>query len=131
MKNYLIVICLITFCINNGSAQNQINKKKFPKYEIVGSFNNGLAKVRYNKKWGYIDSTGAEVFPPKYNEVENFSDGLARVRSGTKWGLVDKNGKEIIKPTFDFIDVFIDGEAKVRLNGETYYMNKEGIRVEK
>lgn len=103
---------------------------KCPGYEYLGSFNNGLAKMKKNKKWGYVDTTCNVVVPPKYNEVQNFSDGMARVRLGQKWGLLNTSGAEIIKPTFDFIDEFIDGKAKVLLNGEEYFMNTDGIRVE-
>ena len=96
----------------------------------MGSFNQGLAKVKKEKKWGFIDTTGNVVVKSKYNEVENFSDGSARVRLGQKWGLVDTTGAEIIKPTFDWIyDYDANGVAKVKLNGMEYYMDKRGQRV--
>jgi hypothetical protein len=127
----------------NGYAQKGKGKKpeqdpaqaKYEKltstYEFAGPFCNGLARVRKNKKWGYIDTTGSIIIPIKYNEVENFSDGMARVRVGQKWGLISSTGKEIIKPTFQEIGPFINDKAKVLLDGTEYYMNKNGIRVDK
>jgi hypothetical protein len=129
----LILIFILLFAANDSTAQKTTKKEKTgvtAKYDYAGPFCQGVARVKLNKKWGYIDTTGNVIIPPKYNEVENFSDGLARVRTGTKWGLVDITGREIIKPTFDAIYEFINGKAKVLLNGEKYYMNKEGQRVE-
>ncbi len=109
---------------------NEKYKKLFTKYEFHGNFCDGLARVRLNKKWGYIDTTGAIKIPIKYQEAENFYEGFGRVRLGHKWGLYDKTGREIIKPTFNLIGPFEKGKAKVILDGQEYYMNKEGIRVD-
>ncbi len=129
-KRILLNFCFLwvfIFADNFSFAQ----KAKSSSYDYQGPYCNGLARVKSNQKWGFIDSTGSVIIPLKYNEVTNFSDGLAKVRLGSKWGLMNSSGKEIIKPTFTFIDEFIDGKAMVLLNGEKYYMNKEGIRVNK
>jgi hypothetical protein len=135
MKNvkFIYLILMIVFSVNNTFAQKGNSKGKTinSKYDYQGPYYEGLARVKMEKKWGFIDTTGNVVVKPKYNEVENFNDGMARVRSGTKWGLVGKDGNEIIKPTFDAIYEFINGKAKVLLNGEEYYMNKQGVRVDK
>ena len=134
MKNKIRYTVLFFFVLmlagNSGFAQKDKNKKTTSSaYDYQGSFNNGLAKVKKDHKWGFIDTTGALIVPLKYNEVENFNDGLARVRSGQKWGLVDVTGRVVIKPTFDWIYDFENGMAKVKINGEIYYMNREGQRV--
>ena len=134
MKNTLKftgIIFLLILMQLDGYSQKEKKPSRYPGYDIVGSFNNGLAKVKKDKKWGYIDTTGNVVFPCRYNEVENFSDNMARVRVGTKWGLISSDGSEIIKPTFDWIYEFIDGVALVKLEGDEYYMNKKGQRVVK
>ena len=133
IRSYILVFVLL-LAADNISAQKEKTKDKTgvtAKYDYAGPFCQGVARVKLDKKWGYIDTTGNVIIPPKYNEVENFSDGIARVRTGTKWGLVDISGREIIKPTFDAIYEFVNGKAKVLLNGEHYYMNKEGQRVDK
>jgi hypothetical protein len=140
-KHYCIFIFLLSYGVTNGYSQKTKKPVKDPaiakyekltsSYEFAGPFCNGLARVRKNKKWGYIDTTGTIVIPLKYNEVENFSDGMARVRVGQKWGLMSNTGKEIIKPTFQEIGPFINDKAKVLLEGKEYYMNKNGIRVDK
>lgn len=112
------------------SATEAKYEKLTSKYEFSGPFCDGLARVRLNKKWGFIDTTGAVIIPIRYNEVENFSDGIARVRIGQRWGLMEKTGREIIKPTFQEIGPYMNGKAKVLLDGTEYYMNKDGIRVD-
>src|ERR1044072_4288455 len=131
----LLIAAFLLFCSADASfAQKGKTKEKTgvtAKYDYAGPFCQGVARVKLNKKWGYIDTTGNVLIPPKYTEVENFSDGIARVRTGTKWGLVDISGKEITTPAFDAIFEFVNGKALVLLNGEKYYMNREGQRVDK
>jgi hypothetical protein len=41
------------------------------KYDGIGEFDNGLARVRLNDKWGFVDKTGKEVTPIKYEVTPN------------------------------------------------------------
>ena len=50
-----------------------------PKYEDAGTFNNGLAPVKQNGKWGYIDTEGKTVIPFQYDIAGLFSEGFALV----------------------------------------------------
>ena len=36
---------------------------------FIGMFNKGLATVKIDGKWGFIDTKGTVVIPPAYNEV--------------------------------------------------------------
>jgi hypothetical protein len=138
MKNQLkhfYILLLIIFGVNISFAQKKEVKHKektgvTAKYDMAGPICNGIIRVLLNHKWGFIDTTGNVIVPPKYNEVTNFSDGVARVRNGRKWGLIDTSGAIIIKVECDFIGNFIDGVAKVMIDGQEYYTNTKGIRVE-
>ena len=66
------------------------------KYDRVGTFHSGLAEVRLNDKYGFVDKTGKEVVPLKYDYVDYFSKGLAPVQLNDQWGLMDTTGKEIL-----------------------------------
>ncbi len=126
--------CFLLFCVFAISIQvcdaQKYKAQKKGKYDFMGPYCNGLAKVKLKQKWGYIDTAGTEVIPLRYNEVENFSDGIARVRMDQKWGLMSSNGSIIIKPAFDWIYEFKNGIAKVRINGQEYFMDKTGQRVQ-
>lgn len=62
--------------------------------------------------------------------MSSYSEGLAAVQiTNGKWGYVDKQNYWVIEPKYDFADLFSGGRAEVKLNGEYFYINKRGIRV--
>ncbi len=61
-------------------------------YEKAYGFNNGIAAVRKNKLWGFIDVEGKEVLPHIYTEVQHQEDGTWIVFAGDKEGLVLTDG---------------------------------------
>lgn len=129
----IFVFILSTFSTFAQKGKSKTKSKTQPKsgYDYKGPYYEGLARVKTKLKWGFVDSTGNVVVPLKYNEVTNFDGGVAKVRVGTKWGLIDNKGTVLRKPTFDAIGEFVNGVAKVLLEGEEYYMNKEGMRCDK
>lgn len=48
-------------------------------FDEVRPFCDGMAAVKKNGLWGFIDSTGKLVIEPQFYRVEDFSDGLAAV----------------------------------------------------
>ena len=63
-----------------------------PTFDSAGSFSEGLARVRLNRKWGLIDSTGAWVIRPRFDQARVFTGGVAKVKDAGQWGLVDRTG---------------------------------------
>lgn len=83
------------------------------RYESYGNFTEGLARVRVNEKWGFIDKAGKEVIEPQFHFAEEFSNGMAVVRdSEDKHGAIDKTGKLLIDYQFPVMTKFEDGYAK-------------------
>ncbi|ENA9430640.1 WG repeat-containing protein, partial [Campylobacter coli] len=66
-------------------------------------FSEGLAGVKLNGRWGFIDRSGKFVIKPKFDSIWDFSEGLAKVELNRKYGFMDKNGKIVIEPKFDDI----------------------------
>lgn len=75
-------------------------------YEAVFGFSEGLAPVRQNGKWGYLDESGRLAIPCRYDRAYRFSGGLAVVGTGAEeWedggvlydicemGFVDRQGR--------------------------------------
>ena len=108
-----------------------------------------LVPTERNGKWGFIDKATEEVVIPfKYDYAHAFSVGLALVQLNGWWGYVDKTGLAAvcIKGKCGFIDqkgkiiiplIYDDaryfsknGKAKVKLNGETFFIDINGNRVE-
>ena len=62
----------------NGNRVHVVIK---PEYDVVSNFSEGLARVKVEELWGYIDMNGEFVIVPKFKYAEDFSDGKARVSS--------------------------------------------------
>lgn len=64
------------------------------KFSGSGSFSNGLAAVKQNYKWGYIDYQGKQVIDFMFDEAEDFqSDGTAFVVLSGRRIKINKQGK--------------------------------------
>ena len=112
----------------NGKAKcgfvNTEGKEVMSLYDGVWAFREGLAGVRLDGKWGFINTKGEAVIPPQYDDVEDFYEGFARVMLNDKCGLINSVGEEVIPPKYDDVRVFHDdGFAEVELDG------KEGFVV--
>ena len=67
-----------------------------PQYDSAYFFSEGLAAVRYKRKWGFIDTKAQFVIPPQYDDVDKrFQKGIARVQMGKELFFIDKMGKRI------------------------------------
>ena len=69
-----------------------------PKFEEAQPFSEGLARVKINYKYGYIDKKGNLVIQPQFDWAEPFYDGLARVSVNRRYTYIDKTGNFIIQP---------------------------------
>ena len=80
------------------------------KYEEASDFQNEVATVKLNGKYGLIDKTGKTLVDFKYDDANRFYNGLLTCSLNGKWGAVDKNGKTVIP--FEY---------------EALYLNEEGL----
>ncbi len=71
------------------------------RYDTVSYFNEGLAAICIQGKWGFINPYGKLVIPCSYDSADNFSGGLCLVKRGLKLGYINKSGKEMIPCEFD------------------------------
>jgi hypothetical protein len=99
-------------------------------YDEIKPFYEGMAAVKRNKKWGFVNNQGEEVIPCIYDLVDNFSEGYAGVRiyKSGRWGFLDKNGVMFIKDKFIDIQPFSEGYAAVlsELEYKWGYIDYEG-----
>ena len=71
---------------------------------MIEGFDEGLANVELDGKYGFIDKSCKEVIPCKYDTVRYrlresgyFSEGLAEVKlDDFHWAWIDKKGKEVV-----------------------------------
>lgn len=148
--NLLIFILLLSASLSQAIAQNSLELNLIPyrkgekwgycnrdkkivipcKYDETAPFENGLAQVCLNNKWGLIDKTGKEIVVPTYKNIYKFQkNGLAVVMNDDyKQGIIDKTGKEIVPCKYPEIYSFDSGIAafldpSVNLYG---YMDETG-----
>ena len=92
----------------------------------VYSFEEGLAAIEQNGKWGFMDKQGKIIIKPKFEIVRDFSVGLAAVLLNGSWGFIDKKGKIIMEPQFECVREFSEGLVAVRIDGIWGFMDKTG-----
>ncbi len=90
-----------------------------------GDFSEGLAAVKINGKYGYIDKGENVIIDPIYDDAFGFSEGLAVVKSGDYYSFIDHKGNIISKDRFEDANSFSDGLAGIVIRGEVKYVNKE------
>jgi hypothetical protein len=99
------------------------------KYIDVQWFNEGLAGVKLNDKWGVINKKGDLVIPFYYDEIGIFSNGLAPVKIKNKWGFINKFGHVVVDTIYDEVVMFNKGLARVQLNNKIGYIDINGELV--
>lgn len=61
-------------------------------FDEVWTFREGLAVVKKNNKWGYVDNTGTVKIPLIYDKAYGFINGVAWVVQNGKNRYINKNG---------------------------------------
>lgn len=61
----------------------------------VKGFEDGLAPVVHNKRWGYLGTDGNVKIELKYDKVTEFNGGFAIAESRGKFYVLDQSGEEI------------------------------------
>lgn len=88
-------------------------------YQECKNFSEGLAPVKFNNKWGYINTKNEVVIPFVFDRARHFYEGYASVQKiidgedEGKWGIIDKDGTPITGFKYKFIVWFSEGRAGV------------------
>lgn len=103
-------------------------KRALPAKHTFGSYSSGLAKVKSNGKWGYIDIRGNFVIDPKYDEAGDFNGDYAIVKRKQEQFLITKKGSKKTPPLpiNETFQVFDKGIAFVKYN-DSYSLLAEDL----
>lgn len=123
------------------------------KYEDARQFSEGLAAVKLNRKWGFIDANDSIIIPLSYGWVSSFGEyGFERlsivkinnnferavgITSLGKTGLINKSGKIVLPLSYVYIAPIVNGLALINdgsdaieetdsYNGKYGFINSEG-----
>ena len=94
----------------------QVVAEFFGEYHDYGHFSEGLATVRRNGQWGFINKEGEPVIDPQFEYVNFFTEGLAGVQDAETglWGFIDREGEWAVDPQFEYVNFFTEGLAGVQ-----------------
>ena len=89
---------------------------------------NGLAPVKIDEKYGFINQKGKVVIKPQFDYAWPFMGKVAVVIEDGKFGLVHQNGKIVAKPQYTHIDPWaVNGRiAFYEENGALGYFDEDG-----
>lgn len=84
-----------------------------PRFLETKPFSEGMAAVRLEQGWGYVNVTGRVAIACQYQEAGLFMHGVARVArrfdGPLRWGLIDCCGRQVIPLRFDWLSYPRDG----------------------
>lgn len=87
--------------------EHDFNKKAFDcDIEEGFKFSGGLAKVKVNGMYGFIDTSGEFNTPPQYDDARSFYEGYAAVAIANCRLELNKNVKNSIGLKWNFINLF-------------------------
>ena len=80
-----------SFLRADGTALNR-DQGRTSYFDDALPFSEGLAAVKNNGLWGYIDTNGEYVVQPQYEQATSFTGGCAAVYGGGMWQIIDSSG---------------------------------------
>ena len=95
-------ILLLSFVLISSAQDNKLG------YDIVCEFENGIARIKKDNLWGYIDTTGFSFIKPQYKAVSRFKNKKALV-------VLNDGKKIIINKNGDHLTIF-DDNPKIKKN---------------
>ena len=97
------------------------------RYDFIGFFCEGFARVRLNGKWNFIDKQGNIISNQWFDDCFPFYKGFARVRLNRKYNFIDYHGYFLSDTWFDSCGGdFYNGLANVFINGIYKTINTKG-----
>ncbi len=98
-------------------------------FQQVRDFHEGVAAIRLNEHWGYVDQNLSLAVEPRFQNVSDFSEGLAAVFDSARLSYIDRTGRVVIAGPFDNANDFHEGLAVVYRNKAAYYIDRSGRRA--
>jgi len=93
-----------------GYVEKDSEAQRIPRrFEVANAFDEGLAPVRIEGLYGFIDTTGRIVIAPRFQAAGPFTGGYAEVRFDDASGVIDRSGRMIVPARFHRIIPFAGG----------------------
>lgn len=99
-----------------------------PQFEAAKNFDpiSGLARVKTDGKWTYVNKTGEIINVDDTESWGNFSEGLARGKKAGNTGYYNNKGEWVIAPEYEGGRDFKNGFAAVKKDDKWGFINQSG-----
>lgn len=105
-------------------------KAPYVEYDVKNQYYQGLALVKKDGKWGYIDKNGHVKIPLIYDSANNFmGEKIAKVKKDNLWGYINTEGKEVIPVDYYFCGEISNGIIAVGKGGKYGFIDRNGNKV--
>jgi hypothetical protein len=128
-KKLIIILGSILIVLIGGIITFFSLYKKAPEYQYSPNelFQEGLAAVELDGKYGFINKNGETVIDFVYDDADSFYYGITIVKSGSKYKMIDKSGKQITTEGYEFLRIDEkSGLVVFRKNGKYGLLSREG-----
>ena len=98
-------------------------------YDPDDNFSCGLLRIKYQGKYGFIDTDMHVVIPAMYDWASRFENNLAAVKLDDRFGYIDKSGNMIIPLIGEDATRFHRGQAFLKYNDRWTEINSSGIFI--
>ena len=114
-------------------VQDLLDSGKKPEeiFKFVGSFDDGVAIVRLNDKYNYINTNRQLLSNQWFDDAYGFDNGFAMVGLNNKYNFINTNGQLLSNQWFDDVYSFSNGLAEVKLNGKWNFIDTKGNLYDK
>ncbi len=121
---------------NSKTSTSKKEVNSISSSEVKGKFYDGFAWVKMDhKRYYYVDESGKPLIHYSFDRCYDFSEGLARVTDFYKakdyrgTGFINTSGEVAIPLHYDKATDFKDGKAQVWMNGESWWIDQDGNRL--
>lgn len=95
-------------------------------YDDGRPFVNGVARVKKNGLWGFINLRGEEICTCQFKLLKDLFHGYAGASDGEGWLLIDKTGKPYNEERYDMIYYLHSGTLMTRRKGKNCFIDEKG-----
>jgi hypothetical protein len=97
-----------------------------PTYQWANDFREGLAPVKKNGFFGFINQNNQVVIDFQFDDVNVFIEGLAQVKAKGKWGYINLKGAVVIPIIYDSVWLLENDRIKVCIEKKFFFINPQG-----
>ncbi len=97
--------------------------------DLKSLFINDRIRIRYNNKWGFVNTKGEIIIPFEYDFIIPSTNATAFVLKNNKWGIIDATGKAITPIQYDRFSPNNNKLIYVEQNGKWGAINQQGTLI--